>query len=179
MQKITVTFDNVGRCTGKYSGNITARPDAVQLTPEQAAVPLGLLRLVGGEVIVVEPAPPGKEAVADLLSYAATKRWQIETGGTEVGGLRIATDDRSKALIDGAKTFLDEHPAEAVDFKAESGWVTVDLPTIQVIFDALGAHIQKCFAAEKAVGLRIQSGELTTFEAVDAALQAEMNGGAA
>lgn len=38
-----------------------------------------------------------------LAAYAADKRWQKETGGFEFNGLHIATDDRSKIMIAGAR----------------------------------------------------------------------------
>ncbi|TXH38772.1 MAG: DUF4376 domain-containing protein [Rhodospirillaceae bacterium] len=119
----------------------------------------------------VDVVPPSK---ADLLENLAAQRWEIETGGMQVNGVRIATDDRSKSLINGTKAYLDANPAETVRFKSEAGWLAVDLATITAIFNALGAHIQACFAAEEAVGLRIEAGELITVEAVDAALLAEI-----
>lgn len=53
----------------------------------------------GGFVEPPRPAP----SKADLLSYAADKRWQVETGGLVIGGVPVATDDRSKIMIIGAR----------------------------------------------------------------------------
>ncbi|MDY0882318.1 DUF4376 domain-containing protein [Dongia soli] len=122
-----------------------------------------------------EPPPPPPPSQEQLLVHLATRRWEIETGGMEVNGVRVATDDRSKSLINGTKAYLDANPTEVVRFKSEAGWLSVNLATIDTIFNALGAHIQTCFAAEEAVGLRIASGELVTVEAVDAALTAALS----
>jgi len=109
-----------------------------------------------------------------LLAYAANKRWEIETGGITVGGVQIATDDRSKALINGTKAYLDANQTLTIKFKAGEGWVELGQEQITGIFTAVAAHVQSCFTAEAAIDARIGSGELTTAAAIDAAFAAAL-----
>ncbi len=44
-------------------------------------------------------ADPVEQARSALVAYAADKRWRVETGGISVGGIDVATDDRSKLMI--------------------------------------------------------------------------------
>ena len=106
--------------------------------------------------------------VAELKAYAAQKRWQVEAGGIVVAGVAVATDDRSMALINGTVGYLDDGGTGPIKFKAASGWVDVDAATILAIKQAIGAHIQACFAAEAAVDAAIDAGTITSIAAIDA-----------
>ncbi len=93
-----------------------------------------------GEVITKE----------SLKALATSLRWQHETGGVEVGGVRVATalDDQNRistVLMAGQLGDLEE-----VDFKASSGWVRLTLAQIQGIAAAISTHVQACFTAERA-----------------------------
>jgi hypothetical protein len=39
---------------------------------------------------------------------------------------------------------------ESVDFKADSGWVTVSIDDLKAIARAIALHVQACFTAERA-----------------------------
>lgn len=111
------------------------------------------------------PAPPP----VDLAAYAANKRWQVETGGITVNGATIDTSRDSQSMITGAYTYSQAHPEQTILFKAASGWVTLDAPTMAAIATAVGAHVQACFAAEAAVQAAISAGTITTTAEIDAA----------
>ena len=104
-----------------------------------------------------------------LLAYAADKRWQVETGGIEVGGAAIDTSRESQAMITGAYAYSQANPAETISYKATSGWVTIDAATMAAIATAVGAHVQACFAIEASVAAEIEDGTITTTEQIDAA----------
>lgn len=109
---------------------------------------------------------------ATLLAYARQKRWQIETGGIEVGGMPIATDDRSKLMIAGARTSADSDP----DFETswDAGEMDVDLNAEQIIAisDAVRDHVAAVFAKFKTIRADINAGTLTSKSEVDAAYAA-------
>lgn len=107
--------------------------------------------------------------LANLHAYAARKRYEVETGGITVAGTRIDTSRESQAMITGAYAYTQAHPEETIQFKAASGWVTIDAPTMAAIATAVGAHVQACFATEAAVAQQITDGTITTTGEIDAA----------
>lgn len=105
----------------------------------------------------------------DLMVYAADKRWQVETGGITVAGASVATDDRSKTLIMGARMKADRDATFTTKFKGASGeFMTVDASMIIAISDALLDHVDACFRAEDAVQDEITGGTITTTAEIDA-----------
>lgn len=112
------------------------------------------------------PVAPAK---ADLIAYAAAKRWSVETGGIVVGGASIDTSRDSQAMIANAHAYVVAGGVASIDYKAESGWATMDAATVMAVALAVGAHVQACFAAEKAVGVAIEAGTITTYAEIDAA----------
>ncbi|MGV2980689.1 DUF4376 domain-containing protein [Camelimonas sp. ID_303_24] len=103
-----------------------------------------------------------------LTEIAADKRWQIETGGITVGGVPVATDDRSKTMIMGARIKADADPDYSVGWKgADGSFVSLAAPEIIAISDAVLAHVDACFAAEAAVTAAIAGGDITTTQQID------------
>ena len=92
------------------------------------------------------PAVTLDDAKQQLRERATQLRWQRETGGTNVGGVRVLTGIEDQNRIASA---LIGAPA-TLDFKAESGWVTLTLAELQGIAAAITAHVQACFTAERA-----------------------------
>ena len=131
-----------------------------------AAVELGWLFDGDG---FVPPPPAAPLSKADLLAYAADKRFQVETGGIEVGGATLDTSRDSQAMITGAYTYSQANPAEIVKFKAASGWVDLNAATLATIATAVGAHVQACFAVEASVAAEIEAGTITTTTEINAA----------
>ena len=92
-----------------------------------------------------EVAPDFDELKAKLIAQVTALRWQRETGGITVGGVRVLTSiedqNRIASVLIGAPATL--------DFKAESGWATLTLAELQGIAAAITAHVQACFTAER------------------------------
>lgn len=109
------------------------------------------------------PAPTKQE----LLAYAAAKRWEKEVSGITVSGVQVMTDERSQGLINGAYNMAKENSELTVEFKATSGWLTLDAATVIGIGQAVGAHVQACFATEKDVAASIDADAITTFAEID------------
>ena len=87
-----------------------------------------------------------EEMKQQLRERATQLRWQHETGGIDIGGVRVPTGIEDQNRIASA---LIGAPA-TLDFKAESGWVTLTLAELQGIAAAITAHAQACFTAERA-----------------------------
>ena len=114
--------------------------------------------------------PPFEPPAPDLVAYAAQKRWEKETGGVEIGGMPIHTDDRSKSLIMGARLAAAIDPNFTTSWKAADGsFVTVNAATIIAISDAVLAHVADCFAIEAQVIVDISAETITTPAQIDAA----------
>lgn len=103
---------------------------------------------VAGEL--VPPTAPTTEDLAEakqlLRERATAARWERETGGITVGGVRVLTGIEDQNRI---ATALVGAPA-TLDFKADSGWVTLTLAELQAIAAAITTHVQACFTAERA-----------------------------
>lgn len=126
-------------------------------TPEEAA-----------QIEVMQAAA----GAVDLAGYAAQKRWEKEVGGIAVNGSMVDTSRESQARITGAYNYAQANPSEIIRYKAASGWMTLDAPTMVAIANAVGAHVQHCFAVEAAVAADIANGSITTTEQIDEAFAA-------
>lgn len=114
------------------------------------------------------PTPTLSESKAVKLSQLAALRYQKEIEGFLFSGQRIATDDRAKTLLMGARIeaveAIENNQAYSVNWKTESGFVTLDALTIIAISNAVRGFIQACFNAEKSHADIISA--LTTVTAV-------------
>ncbi|USJ00849.1 DUF4376 domain-containing protein [Xanthomonas prunicola] len=102
---------------------------------------------------VPEPfAPPeSAETLRTALRAAATqRRWECETGGITIGGVEVGTSTEDQNRIGTVLAAADLGTVERVDFKANSGWVTLTLAEIRGIAAAISTHVQACFTAERA-----------------------------
>ncbi len=105
-----------------------------------------------------------------LAEYAAAKRWEKETGGLSISGMNIATDDRSKVMISGARVAAMADPNFTTSWKGSDGeFVPIDANAVIAISDAVLAHVSGCFAIEAEVLAGIESGALKTIDEIDAA----------
>lgn len=108
-----------------------------------------------------------------LQEYAAAKRWEKEVGGIEINGLTVATDDRSKTMISGARVAAMANPDFTTAWKGSGGeFVPLDASAVVAISDAVLAHVSNCFAIEAQVLADIEAGAITTVEQIDAAFAA-------
>mgnify|MGYP002782327663 CR=1 FL=1 len=128
--------------------------------------------LQGGGYTIEAYAEPMPDAAA-LRAYAAVARWRNEIAGISVGGLNVATDDRSKALIQGAYLQAQRDVAFTAQWKTASGsFVTIGAAQIEAVALAVAAHIQACFAKEAEVAQGIDNHVIDSFAQIDAAFDA-------
>ena len=166
-----------------------SHPEAVGLDTEAGRVAAGLHRLReqppaydplthtltfdGVELVegvyharyVLTQLPPA-QVRASLLQAVSAKRWAVETGGLALpGGAVVGTtiDDQNRITSVIANAQL--AGVASVDFKAQSGWVTLSLEHMRGIAAAIALHVQACFSAERA-----------HHEAINAASDAELYG---
>lgn len=108
-----------------------------------------------------------------LETYAAAKRYAVETGGITVNGMAVATDDRSKQMLMGARIAADADASFTTSWVGADGAV-VPLTAAQIIAlsNAVLAHVNACFATFASVKAGINAGTFTTISAIDAAFAA-------
>ena len=89
------------------------------------------------------------ELKAQKKQDIATARYDAETGGCTVDGVRIATDRGSQALLTAAVVTARLDPEFKTRWKCADGYF-VDLNAMQLraIGDAVIAHVERCFARE-------------------------------
>lgn len=105
-----------------------------------------------------------------LTLYAADKRWQKETGGFEFNGLHIATDDRSKIMIAGAREAAKANPDFTTPWVTSTGEIAVlDAAAIIAISDAVGEHVNTVFGIYAQVLPQVLDGTITDQTQIDAA----------
>lgn len=120
-----------------------------------------------GELFEPPPEPLTKD---QLLAHLAAHRWAVETGGIQLNGMTVATDDRSKTMIMGARIAAMADPSHIANWKMPDGsWAPLDAATITAISDAVLNHVNWCFARESEVVELITAGDITDYDGVEAA----------
>ena len=160
---------------GNVAIEIIELPEGVEVSDAFHPEFVDLLRPVGDEVLTgwvfadgAWSAPVAPTATKpELFAYAASKRWDVENGGISVGGVPIATDDRSKTMIMGARIKADADTGYTVRWKTAAGFVTLAASDIVNISDAVLNHIDASFNAEADVFGLIDAGEISTTQEID------------
>jgi hypothetical protein len=105
-----------------------------------------------------------------LVAYARDKRWQVEVGGIVVGGVPVATDDRSKVMIVGARLAAQADPAWSTIWQGSDGQAyPVDAAAMLAISDGVRAHVNASFATLASVAAGIEAGTIADTAGIDAA----------
>ncbi|SEL39324.1 protein of unknown function [Bosea lupini] len=115
---------------------------------------------------------PTARAKDELLAYAASTRWQKEVGGVVVAGVPVATDDRSKLMITGARIAAMLDPEwSTIWHGSDQNTYPIDATAMIAISDDVQAHVNATFATFAAVKAAIDAGTITTTAEVDAAFE--------
>lgn len=90
-----------------------------------------------------------------IRSKIAAQRYAQEIGGTVVDDgnqikFPLSTDRESQMMVTSTFTAMTSGVISTVNWKINSSsWITVDLPLVQLMANALAAHVQSCFTWEK------------------------------
>jgi len=107
---------------------------------------------------VPEPQPI---PVPDWPALIAARRYDSEVSGTVVGGMPIATDDRSKLLINGAALRANRNPSYVLRWKTSDGFVDLSAAQVLAVADAVSEHVQACFDREDELLRAVTAGTIT------------------
>ena len=143
--------------------------EAIAITTEQWLELInnsGYRKWLDGEIVIYDPPPPP----VDLYAYAADARWRKEIGGITVNGVPIATDDRSKQMIIGARLAASVNPNWSTMWVGSDADIyPVDATAIVTISDAVQSHVNACFTMFADVKADIDNGTVTTVQEIDGA----------
>ena len=93
---------------------------------------------------------PAEQVRADLMDAATSKRWDVMTGGVTLpGGISVGTTTDDQNRITSVIANAQLAGVESMDFKAESGWVTLSLDQVRGIAAAVALHVHACYSAER------------------------------
>ena len=138
--------------TGAYLGDYVGRHSPPSNAVVVPYAPEDARQIWNGEVWLPVPI-----TAADI----AERRWRVETAGLTVDGLAIATDDRSKLLINGAAVEAMLDPSYQMQWKTPAGFVELTASQVLAVARAVRAHVQACFDREAELLAQLDAG---TFE---------------
>ena len=119
-----------------------------------------------------KPAPMAEE----LKAHLAAIRFDAETGGITVGSMEIATDRESQAKLLAVRVKADVSGFSTC-WKALNGWYSLNAEAICAISDAVLYHVDRCFAAERAVSEEIDAGTVSALNEIPSAFEAALLAG--
>lgn len=136
---------------------LTKDPNVVECLTTGAWVSFGTWRwgeyqqwvAAGGVAEPIAKTRSLEELKIDLVAAATATRWDHETGGIELAGVRVGTTLEDQNRLSGVLAAIQIGGLESVDFKAQNGWVELTAIQLQEIGQAISAHVQACFSAER------------------------------
>lgn len=123
---------------------------------------------------LIQTPRPAEEVQAALVAYLADRRWKAEVQGTVWNGWMLATDRDSQSKY--ASELLAVQAGIRVDgspWKFAHGFEALTNAQVLEMAAAARAHVLGCFALEGTLAGKIVAGEITGFEAIDAAFKDE------
>lgn len=104
---------------------------------------------------------PASVPVIDMAQVIAARRYEAEVGGIVLNGITIATDDRSKLLINGAALEAVIDPDYTMQWKAGDAFVDLTGGQIIAIARSVRSHVQACFNRESELLSALDAGTFT------------------
>ncbi len=109
----------------------------------------------------------GEKAARDELIAAqwadqiAARRFQVETGGVTVAGVKLNTERDSQSLLTGAAFAASIDPDYRIKWKAETGFVDLTGEQVMGIASQVRAFVQACFNREAELLGAVADGSIT------------------
>lgn len=108
-----------------------------------------------------EQAERDAEVRAEWTQRIADRRFQLETGGTTINGMKIVTERDSQALITGAAVQAILDPAYVLRWKTPAGFVELSATEVLGLASAVRAFVQACFDREADLLAAVDDGTIT------------------
>lgn len=119
------------------------------------------------QVVIVthEQVPLGEDEKAALAATwaqrIAARRFQAETGGTTVEGVRVNTERDSQALLTGAAFAASLDPEYRIKWKTATGFVELNRDQVIGLASQVRAFVQACFNREAELLGFVADGSIT------------------
>lgn len=101
------------------------------------------------------------KTMASWADQIAARRFQVETGGVTVAGVKLNTERDSQALLTGAAFAATLDPAYHIKWKAATGFVDLTGEQIIGIASQVRAFVQACFNREAELLGAVADGSIT------------------
>lgn len=108
--------------------------------------------------LITAEAKAAEAAAAQRVAIKARRDVAIASG-IAVGGVTVATDDKSQSRIMGAAVAAMLDSDYTVQWKTENGFVTLTAPQVIGLATAIRAHVQACFDREAELLAALDAGE--------------------
>jgi len=136
-----------------YGVSVVTETPAPDVEPWQT-LEQGPIELAGGEwrTTWTVNTPPLADIVNAKFAELAAARWEYQSGGVNVGGISIASDQGTQISVTAALEKMKSDPAMVITWKTNAGdFVPLDRATLTAVGDALFQHVQNAFAQEAAL----------------------------
>ncbi|MGH8334853.1 MAG: DUF4376 domain-containing protein [Pseudomonas fluorescens] len=110
---------------------------------------------------LITKAMKNQEAADQKISTIAARRYIAETAGITAGGVFIDTGRDSQALVTGATLSAMLDSTYVCNWKAPTGFIPLDAPTLIAIAQTMRAHVQACFDREAGLLAALADGTFT------------------
>lgn len=150
------TYFTIGDATYAF------RQNEVEIIEHDGENVFGKVRMAGGEFVdFVAPVNVEQLAAAKEVAKkrATDRRYEVEVGGINLGGLTVKTDRESQSQVNSAFNSLKNNLVPFIDFKGMNGWVQLSLAEVEPLAAAVAQHVQACFTNEKALHAAIDAAE--------------------
>ena len=108
-----------------------------------------------------EKAARDEEVTAQWADQIAARRFQVETGGVTVAGVKLNTERDSQSLLTGAAFAASIDPDYRIKWKAETGFVDLTGEQVMGIASQVRAFVQACFNREAELLGAVADGSIT------------------
>ena len=127
-----------------------------------------------GEVDTRPYAAPVLTAKADLVAYAATARYYKQVAGINYANARIDTHAAEISNITSIYNGAQASGATSINYKAQTGFITLAIADFKTMLANATAHVQACFTTEQQVdaGINANPATIGTMDQIDAAFAA-------
>lgn len=132
-----------------------------KLTGSQCAIWTGAGWQKLAEAPVIPDPEPMPEPEPDWLPLIAARRYEAEVSGITLGGIPVATDDRSKLLINGAALRAIRETGYTLRWKTGEGFIDLSAEQVLAMADAVADHVQACFDREAELQAAVADGSIT------------------
>lgn len=100
------------------------------------------------------------EARTAMKQHVASIRWRIETGGIEIPGFgRVPTALEDQNRVATSIQGMERAGLAEVDYKLPEGWARLTLGELIEVGKAITAHVEACFARERALHVAIDAAQ--------------------